>query len=167
MPVPRSLPKSIFYLALRGDSRRPLFSSEKARDALSELVAEALHGFPAHVHAFCWTDNEARLAVQVARSRLQEFIERMDELHVLRLHDKLCTGECPFATCRWVPIEGHAELLDLVRHIHLAPVKAGLAEDPASYRWSSDRAYLGLEEVPWLTTSVVSSMLGSGRERIR
>lgn len=38
-----------------------------------------------------------------------------------------------------------AYLLELVRYIHLNPVRAKLVTDPADYRWSSHRSYLGLE----------------------
>jgi hypothetical protein len=39
-----------------------------------------------------------------------------------------------------------------VRHIHLAPLKAGLVADAADYPWSSHRVYLGLAEAPWVAT---------------
>jgi hypothetical protein len=41
-------------------------------------------------------------------------------------------------------------LLELVRYLHLNPVRAGLAQDPTEYPWSSHRAYLGRERIPWL-----------------
>jgi hypothetical protein len=52
-----------------------------------------------------------------------------------------------------------AYLLELVRYLHLNPVRAGLAADPAGYRWSSHRSYLGREELPWLSTGPVLGML--------
>ncbi len=39
------------------------------------------------------------------------------------------------------------------------PIIAGLVEHPVEYQWSSHRAYLGLVETPWLTTSFALSML--------
>ncbi len=43
-------------------------------------------------------------------------------------------------------------LLQLVRYIHLNLVRVELAKLPADYRWSSHRAYLGKEILPWLAT---------------
>jgi hypothetical protein len=51
-------------------------------------------------------------------------------------------------------------LLELVRYIHMNPVRAGLVDDPAEYRWSSHRAYLGEEKLPWLTTDWVLARFG-------
>lgn len=66
-------------------------------------------------------------------------------------------------------IDADAYLLELVRYIHLNPVRSGLISDPAEYRWSSHRAYLGLDRVGWLTTDWVYSRLApdvaTARER--
>ena len=44
-----------------------------------------------------------------------------------------------------------------MRHIHLNPVRAGLAAEPSDYLWSGDRVYVGKEQVPWLSTDWVLS----------
>lgn len=38
-----------------------------------------------------------------------------------------------------------------MRYVHLNPVRVGLVRKPEEYRWSSHRAYLGNELLPWLT----------------
>ena len=54
-------------------------------------------------------------------------------------------------------VEADRYLLELVRYIHLNPVRAGFVKDPADYPWSSHRAYVGREELPWLWTDWVLS----------
>jgi hypothetical protein len=49
-------------------------------------------------------------------------------------------------------VDGQSGLPDLVRHIHLAPLKAGLSDDLTEYPWSSHLVYVGLESAPWVTT---------------
>ena len=48
-------------------------------------------------------------------------------------------------------IDPETYLLDLVRDVHLAPVREGLDSDPMRYPWSSHRAYCGREKVLWLS----------------
>ena len=48
-------------------------------------------------------------------------------------------------------------LLELVRYIHLNPVRAGIVENPHDYAWSGHRAYLGIKVLPWLETDWVLS----------
>jgi hypothetical protein len=52
-------------------------------------------------------------------------------------------------------VDGESYLLELVRYVHLNPVRCGMVRDPVEYPWSSHRAYLGDGEIPWLTTDWV------------
>jgi hypothetical protein len=54
-----------------------------------------------------------------------------------------------------VVVDGDAYLLELECYTHLNPVRAGIAETPSAYRWSSHSAYCGNETIPWLTTEFV------------
>lgn len=60
-------------------------------------------------------------------------------------------------------VERDAYLLELVRYIHLNPVRARLVKEASAYPWSSHRAYLGQADLPWLTMDVV---LGQFSKRI-
>jgi putative transposase len=68
-------------------------------------------------------------------------------------------------------LDADAYLLELVRYVHLNPVRAGIVRAPEDYPWSGHRAYLGREFLPWLTTEFVLGVLGrtskSGREAYR
>lgn len=51
-------------------------------------------------------------------------------------------------------------LLELVRYIHLNPVRAGMVKTPGDYPWCSHHAYLGKETIPWLTTEWALGQFG-------
>jgi hypothetical protein len=55
----------------------------------------------------------------------------------------------------------------VLRYVHMNPVKAGLAMDPAQYPWSSHRAYLGLESPTWVTTAFGLALFSTDRDRAR
>jgi putative transposase len=153
----------VYYVVLRGNGRHPMFIDEEDYLAFGRLVEETIRGSEATVHAFCWTPIEARLAVRIAYMPIAQFAQQLAEKHTRRAdRDVSLTGSHFERKARGVLIDGHSALLELVRHIHLAPVKAGLAEDPAGYRWSSHRAYMGVENVPWLTLRDVFACLAQG-----
>ena len=58
-------------------------------------------------------------------------------------------------------------LLELVRYIHLNPVRANVVEFPENYPWSGHRAYLGEEVLPWLTTDLSLSLFSADRVKAR
>jgi hypothetical protein len=51
-------------------------------------------------------------------------------------------------------------LLELVRYIHLNPVRAGIVKDPKNYLWSSHRGLLGLEKNPRCDVNAVLKLFG-------
>jgi hypothetical protein len=66
-----------------------------------------------------------------------------------------------------VLVDADSFLLELVAYIHLNPVRAGMAENPENHSWSSHRAYLGKEIVPWLATDQVLSLIGNHLDKAR
>jgi hypothetical protein len=60
-------------------------------------------------------------------------------------------------------VDADEYMLELVRYIHLNPVRAGLVRTPADYRWSSHLNYLGARSQPWVTTDFTLKMLHAER----
>jgi len=146
-----SEPNEIYYVVLRGAGRQSIFVSDDDRRDFTDIVAAAAATCHLTVYAYCWLQSEARLAVAIADVPISQFAQRVADLHVRRWERHVAlTGSHFEQKYRGVLVSGQTALLDLVRHIHLAPLKAGLTQDPAAYPWSSHRAYLGLEEAPWL-----------------
>jgi hypothetical protein len=66
-----------------------------------------------------------------------------------------------------VLVDKDSYLLELVRYIHLNPVRAGMSTSPDEYPWSGHRAYLGKEILPWLTTDWVLSQFAKSFAKAR
>jgi hypothetical protein len=63
-------------------------------------------------------------------------------------------------------LEQQSLLPEVVRYVHLVPVRRNLATEPAEYSWSSHHAYLGYAKTSWVTTGTVFRSLESpGRYR--
>jgi putative transposase len=146
-------PNELYYVVLRGAGRQPIFSTDDDRDHFTRVVAEQAAACAVTVYAYCWLAAEARLAVAIDGVSISRFAQRVAKQHAQRLEREVAiTGSHFEQKCRGVKVDGQTALVDLVRHIHLAPLKAGLTADPADYPWSSHRVYLGLTHAPWLAT---------------
>jgi putative transposase len=160
----------IYYVVLRGSARRPIFTDDEDRRHFTRTVEESVAACGVSVHAFCWTATEARLAVETSDGPVGQFAESIVEQHGKRLlvREPTLTGShLEQQRYRGVLIDGQSALLDLVRHIHVAPVKSGLVRDLGDYPWSSHRAYLGLESYPWLTTETVLALFAADPQAAR
>lgn len=158
---PRSrlrLAGSIYHVGLRGIAGRPIFRGLRDRRALETIVIGSLREHGARAHGFCWMTNHIHLVVEVDDDRVGSFLRDL-ATHYAALLD----GTAP----ELFELPGHAirvcadpYLLELIRYVHLNPVRSGLVADPADYPWSSHRNYLGLPGAPWVCTDLVFRLLG-------
>jgi hypothetical protein len=66
-----------------------------------------------------------------------------------------------------VLVDADEYLLELLRYIHLNPVRAQMVGSPDEYPWSSHGAYLGGQPEPWLTTDFALAMFDANRDQAR
>jgi REP element-mobilizing transposase RayT len=143
----------LYYVVLRGGARQPIFNSDDDRDHFTRVISEQAAACGVTVYAYCWLPSEARLAVRISAVSISRFAQLVGKQHARRLEREISISGSHFEQkCRGVKVDGETALVDLVRHIHLAPLKAGLVAEAADYPWSSHRAYLGLAQAPWLAT---------------
>lgn len=145
----------VYYVILQGARSQPIFNSDDDRRRLTQVVGNAIEACRVRVHAYCWLRTEARLAVQSEEKAVGDFARQVVDSYARR-HERETGGAGGRLERRFrgVPVEGQTALLDLVRHIHLAPLKYGLADELDDYVWSSHPVYAGRAEATWLTTEV-------------
>jgi len=130
---------------------------------------EGVERFAHRIHAFCCMSNHIHLAIQVADISLSRIMQNLSFRHTQWMNKKQRrTGHLFQGRYKAILVDADNYLLELIRYLHLNPVRAGMVEDVAAYRWSSHRAYIGREVLPWLTTEWVLSRFAEQRgEAIR
>lgn len=155
MPRPRRLHVAggTYLLTLKGSAQQTLVASDDDREDLERLLALALKRSRSRAHAYCWLPDRLLLAVQISETPLGQLVQRFASPYALRIQQRAGRAGHLFAR-RYdaTLVDADAFLLQLVRYVHRAPIRAGLAKTPDDYRWSSHRAYLGHARVAWLTT---------------
>jgi putative transposase len=165
MPAPPPsrlrLQGDIHHVALRGHAGRPLFRTRADREALERLVGGLLAEFGARAHAYCWMTNHLHLVVEIAPGHADSFQGELVARYALHHNGGLSPGEPLFdRPDRAFRVQADAYLLQLIRYVHLNPVRAGLVRDAADYPWSGHRTYLGFDGPPWLSTDLAFRLLG-------
>ena len=153
-------PDAIFHVILRGNAGEPIFFDDRDRYRLYLLLQYAVETYRCRIHAFCLMSNHLHLVVQVESVPLTRIMQNLAQRYtqwINRMHSR--TGHVFQGRYKALLIDADAYLLELVRYIHLNPVRAGIASTATSYPWSGHHGYLGKETLPWLTTDLVLSML--------
>ncbi|MFH1114208.1 MAG: transposase [Pseudomonadota bacterium] len=98
-------------------------------------------------------DIHAHLVVQVAEIPLSRLMQNVSFRYTrYRNAKERRTGHLFQGRYKAIVIDAESYLVELVRYVHLNPVRAGIVAEPADYRRRSRRAYLGKEALPWSST---------------
>lgn len=163
------LPGVPVHLIQRGNNRTAcFFADEDYRFYLDNLAEQAVkHGCA--VHAYCLMTNHVHLLLTPQRdSSLGGMMKALGQRYVqyvnrtYRRSGTLWEGR--FRSCL---LQEEAYVLACYRYIELNPVRAGIVEHPAEYRWSSYRANAQGELAPWLTAQALYLALGKDEDACR
>lgn len=154
---------AVYHVILRGNAGQDIFYDAADRSRFFLLLQQGTVRFGHRIHAFCLMTNHIHLALQVGEVPLARIMQnlgfRYTQFVNLRHGRK---GHLFQGRYKALLIDVDAYLLELVRYLHLNPVRAGMVVHPDVYPWSSHHAYLGRQPIPWLTTGWVLSQF-SGR----
>jgi REP element-mobilizing transposase RayT len=180
-----------YHVTARGNERRAIYRDDADRARFLETVGKAVEQFGMVVHAYVLMPNHYHLLVETPRANLSGAMQWINVSYSVwfnRRHRR--AGHLFQGRFKAIAVEPGAYAGQLSRYVHLNPVRVkrlglgkvrnaeamdrrpGNAEMVArrvaalrEYRWSSYRAYVGLERGPgWLTTEPVLATSSAGDE---
>jgi putative transposase len=155
-------PGGFYHIILRGNNRNDIFTSLDDRYFWESLITKGVQRYNHRIHAYCWMTNHVHLAIQTGSKPLGRFMAFIASNYARRFNIKYGkTGHLFERRYRAFLVQADNYLLELVRYIHLNPVRAHMVEHPAEYRWSSHRAYIKKNGPIWLTRDAVLARFGS------
>jgi len=161
-------PGALYHAILRGNGGQEIFFSQEDRYRFYLMLQEGIERYGHQVHAFCLMGTHAHLAIQVGEIGLPRIIQNLAFRYTRWVNWRQNrTGHLFQGRYKAILVDADSYLLELVRYIHLNPVRSGIVQSPEEYPWSSHRVYLGMETIPWLTTDWVLSMFSSRKDRAR
>lgn len=150
-------PGGVFHVVSRCLNRDYLIDGEPERAFYLDLLARVLSRTDHRILAWCLMSNHVHLVVEAGEEPLSRL---MKPLHVgyanwkNRREGRI--GPVFADRFRSILVEREAHLDELVRYVHLNPVRAGVVRRPEDSTWSSHRVLLGLEPCPaWLHADAV------------
>jgi len=130
------------HIVQRGHNRDACFFTDEDCQAYKEWLGEALTATGCQLHAYVLMTNHVHLLLTPpapeAVSRLMISLGRRYVQYINRTYRR--TGTLWDSRYKSSLVQEEHYLLLCQRYIELNPVRAGMVEDPAHYRWSSYRA---------------------------
>lgn len=141
------------HLIVRGNNRGPCFGIERDYRVYLRYLEEAGAKCDCAVHAYVLMTNHVHLLVTGNRSGAISRLMHSIGCRYVRYFNSAYgrTGTLFEGRFHASVVESERYFLACMRYIDLNPVRAGIVRDPAEYRWSSHRHYVGRETRTGLT----------------
>lgn len=161
------IPGLLQHVIVRGVEKRPIFLDDQDRDNFLSRLRFLLPETETDCYAWALLDNHFHLLLRPKRWRLSDIMRRLLTGYAIAFnlrHGRV--GHLFQNRYRSIVCDQDPYLLELVRYIHLNPVRAGVVADLealATFPWCGHRELLGLTPVPMIRVEEVLSLFASGR----
>jgi putative transposase len=139
------VPSVPHHVVQRGNDRQLVFRDEEDYQRFYGWLREASRQFKVAIHAYVFMGNHFHLLATPTDvsglARMMQWIGRFYVPYFNRKYDR--TGTLWQGRFRTALIESEAYFLACSRYIEMNPVRAGLADKPDDYRWSSYAHHVG------------------------
>ncbi len=140
---------------MRGNAKEPIFREDEEYRRFENILAQGLEQYSVALHAYCWMRNHVHMALQVNDQPLSKLMQNISQRYTHwfnKQYDRV--GHLFQGRYKAILVDKDAYLSELIRYIHLNPVRANIVTDPIDYQWSSHGAYAGhVQGPPWLTVA--------------
>ena len=154
---------ALYHVMLRGNARQTIFYQDAESRYFEEILAQGLDQCAIALHAYCWMKNHVHMALQVRDEPLSKLMQNISQRYTFwfnKRHDRV--GHVFQGRYKAILVDQDVYLKELIRYIHLNPVRAGMVTDPLEYHRSSHAAYAGEITPPdWLTIDYGLSQFGN------
>lgn len=154
---PRFIFQNAFYHVFnRGINKQPMFLSETDYHFFLDKLHALKKKYDHSLYAFCLMPNHFHISIQTRKASISKIMASLSTSYSMYFN-RTYNHFGPVFQNRFksILIENDSYFIQLSQYIYLNPVKAKLAEDPASYPFSSIREALGKEPLYFLDQDIV------------
>jgi len=135
-------PGILYHVIVRGNQRQRTFLKERDYQVYLEKLAAYRKRYGVTIYAYCLMPNHVHLLLECSGVPLSKFMQGLQQSYTQyynRTYKKV--GHLFQGRYKAILCQKDAYLLELVRYIHLNPVRSKLCPSVARYPYSADAAY--------------------------
>ena len=135
---------AFYHVYHRGIERREIYKDKRDYTTFLKLLEQAHIQFKVVIHAYCLMSNHYHLYLETPEGNLSRVMRHVNGLYTQKYNQKYSRVGSLFQgrySSKLVDQESYS--LELVRYIHLNPVKAKMVKSPGAYAPSSYGVYQG------------------------
>ena len=164
-------PGVLHHVMIRGIERRNIFYDDTDREDFIERLETLCPATQTTCYAWAFMSNHAHFLFRTGTSPLSQLMRRLLTGYVVgfnRRHNR--HGQLFQNRFKSIICQEDAYLLELVRYIHLNPIRAGIVttiSDLQRYKFSGHASLMGTLERKWQHTDYILNLFGKSKRQAR
>ena len=161
-------PEALYHGIARGNRRQGIFLDEKGLQRFLTYLSDYKNRFRFRLYAYALLKNHLHLLIEVEEiplSRIMQSLLFAYESYYNRRYGEV--GHLFQGRHKAILCDQDVYLLELVRYLHLNPVRADMVKRPEDYRWAGHLSYLGRGTPPLIDEEFVLDQFGGNRSLAR
>jgi len=166
-PLRIEYPGAVYHITSRGNEKKPVYKDDQDRKNFLFILDKVNKRYQWLCHAYCLMDNHFHLLIETPEGNLSIGMRQLNGVYTQAFNKRhRRVGHLFQGRYKAILIQKDSHLLEVCRYVVQNPVRAGLVEDPAQWRWSSYSAAAGREKPSsCLTTNWVLGQFSSKRRK--
>jgi len=164
-------PGVLHHVIIRGIERRNIFEDNKDRDNLWKRLGELLPATKTSCYAWAMLSNHAHFLLRTGTTGLSIVMKRLLTGYVVSFNRRhLRHGPLFQNRFKSIVCQEEVYLRELVRYIHLNPLRAGIVSDLnrlKTYKYGGHAVLMGKRACEWMDTKYVLSYFGKTVSKAR
>ena len=160
----------LHHIIARGIERQKLFREDSDRELFLERLESGIERTQARCYAWVLMSNHFHLLLRTGTRPISELMRSVLTGHAVYFNKKYHRSGHVFQNrYKSVICQEEVYFMELVRYIHLNPVRAGIVhtlEELDTYGWSGHRAVVGNRDCGWQDTGSILERFGGGTEAV-
>lgn len=159
-------PGAFYHVMVRGNHKANIFRDDGDKERLLEKLLTYKFRYGFILYAYTLMPNHFHLLLETKEVPLSRIMQGILQSHTQWFNRKYKTvGHLFQGRYKAILCDKPSYLLVLIRYLHINCVRSGLNHDPAKYRWSSHRIYLGIESSRLVDTELVLEQFSKQKSR--
>jgi REP element-mobilizing transposase RayT/ribosomal protein L7Ae-like RNA K-turn-binding protein len=136
-------PGALYHVIARGNHKNRIFLTPKDYQKYLSLIKRYKERYHFQLYAYALMSNHVHLLVEIATVPLSKIMQGLQQTYTQFFNWKYGkAGHLFQGRYKAIICQKNVYLLELIRYIHLNPIRAGVAERLANYPWTSYSYYI-------------------------
>ncbi len=162
------VPGALYHVIARGNHRNEIFLAPKDYQKYLYLVKRYKERYEFQLYAYALMSNHLHLLIETAEIPLSKIMQGLQQTYTQFFNWKYGkVGHLFQGRYKAIICQKDLYLLELIRYIHLNPIRAGIVDSLANYPWTSYNYYLRDYKDRLIDADFVLSQFGQDKKTAR